>query len=168
MKICKRTNLTTNLDLSPRYLELALFFSLRTKGKMRVSATALLSLLFVVLVTAIYGQTTNTQCPVGPDSLTDNFPIDGATVPQICIGGFGLNQSEDYDRCFYIYVPDCAGPDSPLVFDIHGRSSCPLLSTTYTLWAEKATENCFVVVWPLVSANIDFPFVCVHPVDSSN
>ena len=24
------------------------------------------------------------------------------------------------ERCFYTFIPDCAGEDAPLVFDIHG------------------------------------------------
>ena len=28
-------------------------------------------------------------------------------------------------RCFYTYIPDCAGENSPLVFDLHGYLSCP-------------------------------------------
>jgi poly(3-hydroxybutyrate) depolymerase len=54
-------------------------------------------------------------------------------------------------RCFYTYVPECAGEDAPLVFDIHGHSSLPFLSSVYTGWVTKATENCFVLVLPLVS-----------------
>jgi len=51
-------------------------------------------------------------------------------------------------RCFYTYIPDCAGQDSPLVFDVHGHRSCPLYSAYYTGWVEKSDENCFVLVMP--------------------
>ncbi|CAJ1952254.1 unnamed protein product [Cylindrotheca closterium] len=52
-------------------------------------------------------------------------------------------------RCFFTYIPACAGEDSPLVFDLHGFGSCPLFSAFYTGWRQLAQENCFVVIWPL-------------------
>ena len=36
---------------------------------------------------------------------------------QTCIESTGSSLTK---RCFYTYIPDCAGPNSPLVFDIHG------------------------------------------------
>jgi len=59
------------------------------------------------------------------------------------------------ERCFYTFIPDCAGEDAPLVFDIHGYGSSPQYSSFYTGWISKATENCFVVVLP--SGNIESP-----------
>mmetsp|Transcript_37420 Transcript_37420/g.90830 ORF Transcript_37420/g.90830 Transcript_37420/m.90830 type:complete len:401 (+) Transcript_37420:128-1330(+) len=52
-------------------------------------------------------------------------------------------------RCFFTYIPDCAGEDSPLVFDLHGWGSCPLFSAFYTGWRQLAQQNCFVLIWPL-------------------
>lgn len=53
------------------------------------------------------------------------------------------------ERCFDTFIPDCAGSESPLVFDIHGLSSCPFYSAQYTGWKELAEEECFVLVYPL-------------------
>jgi len=95
---------------------------------------------------------TNTDCDSGPDAMTNAFVVSpdlpNVLVPRICIDTPGLQSK----RCYYIYVPDCVedadGP-VPLLFDNHGRTSCPQWSAFYTGWAQKATEECFVVVWPL-------------------
>eukprot|EP00980_Cylindrotheca_fusiformis_P012268 scaffold2999_cov113-Cylindrotheca_fusiformis.AAC.3 len=59
-------------------------------------------------------------------------------------------ESPDFEgeRCFFTFIPDCAGEDSPLVYDLHGLTSCPVLSMLYTGWKEKAKEHCFVLVIP--------------------
>lgn len=80
----------------------------------------------------------------GPDALSY------LGAKQTCIESTG---SSPIKRCFYTYIPECAGQNSPLVFDIHGYGSSPLLSTLYTGWITKANENCFVVVMP--SGNIE-------------
>ena len=48
----------------------------------------------------------------GPDALSS------IGAKRTCI----QNTSPDYDseRCFYTYIPTCAGANAPLVFDIHG------------------------------------------------
>lgn len=90
-------------------------------------------------------------CNFGAETLTDYY---GKSIPQTCIdmpsvGADGTATVEQ--RCYYTYVPtSCSSEDQkvPLVLDIHGANSCPLRSSTYTGWWEKAEEECFVVVWP--------------------
>lgn len=92
-------------------------------------------------VSAQYSDQTcyNTDCDLSADSLTNAM---GVSIPQTCIDtGCGK-------RCYYTYIPECASNDSPLVYDIHGFSVCPVTNTYYTGWKEKADEECFVVVWP--------------------
>jgi len=105
----------------------------------------------VTIVASVHG-TNNPLCDTGPDSLTQTlpffFPGFDAPVPQVCIPSFGA-QGDETQRCFYVYVPDCAGVNSPLVFDSHGLTSCPLFSAEYTGWLQKADDNCFVLTWPL-------------------
>ena len=91
----------------------------------------------------LIGGIPNTVCPLGPCALSEPF---GRQIPRTCIS---TNRGK---RCYYTYVPDCAGEKSPLVYDIHGFISCPLVSTTYTGWKELADEKCIVVVWPTVCA----------------
>lgn len=81
----------------------------------------------------------NTECDLSPDSLTNAL---GVSVPQTCV------ETDCGKRCFYTYVPECASENSPLVYDIHGYSSCPHSSAFYTGWKEIADEKCAVVVWP--------------------
>ena len=47
----------------------------------------------------------------GPDALSY------LGAKQTCIESTG---SSPIKRCFYTYIPECAGQNSPLVFDIHG------------------------------------------------
>jgi poly(3-hydroxybutyrate) depolymerase len=100
------------------------------------------------LAAVVYAQESNIpECNTGPNSITE-AALSGfaATVPQVCVEATGTQGGE---RCFYIYVPDCAAADSPLVFDIHGFGSCPLFSTAYTGWMALARDNCFVLLMPL-------------------
>eukprot|EP00980_Cylindrotheca_fusiformis_P012267 scaffold2999_cov113-Cylindrotheca_fusiformis.AAC.2 len=84
-------------------------------------------------------QSVSAYCQNGPDDLV---PF-GAE--QTCI------ESPEFEgeRCFYTLIPDCAGEDSPLVYDIHGANSCPFLSALYSGWYQKAQEHCFVLVYPI-------------------
>jgi poly(3-hydroxybutyrate) depolymerase len=105
---------------------------------------------------AVYAQTTNVDyCNTGPDSITESLlSTNGfsANVPRTCVAATG---SQGGERCFFTYVPDCAGVNSPLVFDIHGTGSCPLFSTTYTGWIQRAKDECFVLVMPLGTIDPD-------------
>eukprot|EP00980_Cylindrotheca_fusiformis_P005389 scaffold1147_cov126-Cylindrotheca_fusiformis.AAC.7 len=82
-----------------------------------------------------------------------NEPDDLASVgaEQRCI------KSPDFEgeRCFYYIIPDCAGKDSPLVYDIHGYGNCPAYHVTYSNWHETAQENCFVLVYPIGLSDLD-------------
>lgn len=84
----------------------------------------------------------------GPDAL--------ATIgaKRTCISNPG---APDYnaERCFYTYIPTCAGANAPLVFNIHGKNSSPQVIAGYSGWISLADENCFVVVLP--SGNIEPP-----------
>ena len=100
-----------------------------------------------VLLKGSNAQETNTFCDTGPDAITDVFRYD---VPQACFEFAGV------ERCFYTLVPPCAvGKNVPLVLDNHGFGSCPLWSTFYTGWREKAFDECFVLVWPLGQTDPD-------------
>ncbi|CAJ1953898.1 unnamed protein product [Cylindrotheca closterium] len=79
------------------------------------------------------------NCDIGADSLAKY----GGT--RTCI------ESPTFEgrRCFFTIIPDCAGPDSPLVFDAHGLASCPSKTAELTRWKEMAQEHCFVLVYPL-------------------
>lgn len=95
-------------------------------------------------------------CDFGPDALPG---FDQTCIPSTAYNG---------QRCFYTYIPECAKESSssttttsvvPLVFDIHGGGSCPQFNLYYTGWKEKADENCFVLVLPIVSTNHDLRFM---------
>lgn len=116
----------------------------------------------------VAGQETNlgtcTIDEVGPDALTNAL---GKSIPRTCIDvpfeDEGTTQFAE--RCYYTYVPDsCADSQTkvPLVFDIHGRNQCPLRSTTYTSWLQKAEEECFVVVMPIASSDERFLGTCFN------
>lgn len=112
-------------------------------------------------------------CESSPNVMTNTF---GKDIPQTCVNvpyDSGDNSTTTIKRCFYTYVPekckntaDAANTNStetdplkanlPLVFDIHGVTSCPYYSATYTGWMEKAEEECFVVVWPIGNSNDNF------------
>ena len=83
----------------------------------------------------------------GPEAITSALPSLqpplSAEVPQFCVEVAGSS------RCFYIMVPEGTIGEVPLVFDIHGIGSCPLISIGYTGWFQLAQANKFVVVWPL-------------------
>eukprot|EP00980_Cylindrotheca_fusiformis_P007881 scaffold1677_cov122-Cylindrotheca_fusiformis.AAC.9 len=84
-------------------------------------------------------------CDNGPDALAPY----GAE--RTCI------ESPDFEgeRCFFTLIPDCAGEDSPLVYDLHGFGGCPAFSVLPTGWNTKAEENCFVLVYPLGTSDPD-------------
>ncbi len=97
------------------------------------------NLLLVVEANDVDSLPTNTICNNGPNALS----FIGAE--RTCF------ERAEGTRCFFTFIPDCAGPDAPLVFDIHGYQSCPWFHRSYSGWLGKARENCFVLVWPLVS-----------------
>jgi len=89
-------------------------------------------------------------CDRSPGALTEAFAKLNITdepqfVDHTCIESTGYPG----ERCFYTYVPECATVDSPLVYDIHGVSLCPLWNFETSGWVQKAVENCFVIVWPV-------------------
>jgi len=88
----------------------------------------------------LVGGIPNTPCPLDPCALSEPY---GRQIPRDCI------QTNRGRRCYYTYIPDCAGTNSPLIYDNHGYISCPMASTTYTGWKELADEKCMVVVWPV-------------------
>jgi len=79
------------------------------------------------------------DCQSGPDGLSQY----GGT--RTCIESLTFEGR----RCFFTIIPDCAGQDSPLVFDSHGLASCPSETAELTRWKEMAQEHCFVLVYPL-------------------
>jgi poly(3-hydroxybutyrate) depolymerase len=91
----------------------------------------------------------NIACNVGPDALSASLSRSlkkTIKAPQYCIpnpvdGG--------RDRCYYLFVPECASGLVPLVMDMHGTDSCPMFSTFYDRWAETALKYCFAVFWPI-------------------
>jgi len=96
------------------------------------------------------------NCPTIPVTSNYSTPCSynlEALAPRTCIldgGGF--------ERCFHTYIPSSCGEENkavPLVFDNHGFSSCPGLSSTYTGWLEKADDECFVLVWPYGTFDIE-------------
>ena len=98
----------------------------------------------------------NTQCDISPTALTNAFQSQMVDISSSVSNkevSFTCLESTGYAgrRCFYTYIPDCATLDSPLVYDIHGMSLCPLWNFQTTGWIQKSIENCFVIVWPMVS-----------------
>lgn len=103
------------------------------------------------------------DCDTGPDAMTNAF---GKNIPRTCIdvpydAGDG-STTATIERCYYTFVPESctAGAandplDLPVVFEIHGLTSCPLNTALYTGWMEKAEEECFVVVWPIGTVDDD-------------
>eukprot|EP00980_Cylindrotheca_fusiformis_P005385 scaffold1147_cov126-Cylindrotheca_fusiformis.AAC.3 len=114
---------------------------LQPNSDQHILATTTLALLCVLaaLPQLTLAQDVSQYCQNGPDDLV---PF-GAE--QTCI------ESPEFEgeRCFYTLIPDCAGEDSPLVYDIHGADLCPFVSALYSGWREKAAEHCFVLVYPI-------------------
>jgi len=91
----------------------------------------------------------------------------GQSTPQTCIDvpfDDGSGTVVMQNRCYYTYIPQNAVCQEkfetnespvPVVFDMHGLTSCPLYSAAYTGWREHADKDCFVVVWP--SGNVGLP-----------
>lgn len=100
----------------------------------------------------------------GPFALTTAL---GQRTPQTCIDvpfDDGSGTVVMQNRCYYTYIPKNAvcqekfetnESPTPVVFDMHGLTSCPLYSAAYTGWREQADKDCFVVVWP--SGNVGLP-----------
>lgn len=100
-----------------------------------------LIVLFIVLVAShhVNGDDTEEDSPTCEKSF-----ILPPGVTKTCIE----STAYDGERCFYTYTPECAGVDSPLVFNLHGLLSCPAEIFAYSGWNTKADENCFVLVMP--------------------
>jgi poly(3-hydroxybutyrate) depolymerase len=116
---------------------------MNTKITLFESALLLLLLLSCATVTAAEEETNEDDVTCRVSNGRDTLLLSRAK--RTCI----TSTEFDGERCFFTKVPACAGPNSPLVFDIHGYSSCPVLSTYYTGWSEKSEEDCFVLVLPL-------------------
>jgi poly(3-hydroxybutyrate) depolymerase len=110
-------------------------------------------------------QQEDVACDVGPDALTaylSRIANDAAiTAPQYCVpnpvDGGGR------DRCYYLFVPECASGPTPLVMDMHGADACPLLAASYDHWAETAMKHCFAVFWPIGVTNPEIAdTTCFH------
>lgn len=97
---------------------------------------------------------TNTFCDVGPDVLTTALASKtaGQPFPQYCIKN---PVSGGKKRCYYLLVPKCANGRVPLVMNMHGSSSCPLWSSVFDGWVEKAVLHCFVVAYPIGVTDAD-------------
>jgi len=126
-------------------------------------------LALTLLLMASTGVVHAAESNLNPLCFTDPaaFAFIGLTgVERTCINVGGKDVSDDYDgavheRCFYTYTPSCAGEDAPLVMDMHGTESCPFFSAAYTGWAQKAAEECFVLVLPMGNTDKDFaPGTC--------
>mmetsp|Transcript_22519 Transcript_22519/g.34187 ORF Transcript_22519/g.34187 Transcript_22519/m.34187 type:complete len:428 (-) Transcript_22519:128-1411(-) len=105
----------------------------------------LLSCLTIALpfiVITIRAQPYNFECNFGSMAMTNEF---GVNIPQTCF------QSIGHRRCFYTFAPKCVKNTSyaiPLLYDIHDQGSCPVVFAQQSGWFEKASRECFIVVWP--------------------
>lgn len=81
-----------------------------------------------------------------PDAL--EFENNNSTAPRKCFLLLETNQT----RCYYALVPDCAAGETSVMYDLHGRLGCPEDFVTYSGWGRKAVEECFIAIWPDVSA----------------
>ena len=122
----------------------------------RLSATHLFLVLFFLFGIDNGIAQEQEECDFGPNALTSNYFKD---IPQTCIEVPMENNADGLsgimERCYYRYIPESCKDkeDLPLVFDIHGFGSCPLVSAFYTGWMQKAEKECFVVVWPSGTRN---------------
>jgi len=109
-------------------------------------------ILFIVLVASHHVNGDDTE---EDDTCEQRYTLPSG-VTKTCI------ESTAYDgqRCFYTYTPECAGVDSPLVFNLHGFLSCPAELFTYSGWNIKADENCFVLVLPHGNINPEVAGSC--------
>lgn len=53
------------------------------------------------------------------------------------------------ERCYYLFVPECAKGPVPLMMDMHGGSSCPLWSVFFDGWLQLAVKECFALFFPI-------------------
>jgi poly(3-hydroxybutyrate) depolymerase len=88
-------------------------------------------------------------CDTSPDAMTSRLGVD---IPQTCI----QVKEDGRIRCFYTYTPACAEGPTAVVFDLHGVGSCTYLVAVQNDWIGKANEECFIVIFPVVS--VDLPF----------
>jgi len=96
------------------------------------------------------GGVPNTICPIGPFALSlgDVLFSSGSSFRKITRTCIDTIRGR---RCFYTYIPECAGKNASLVYDMHGFFSCPFASSYYSGWKELADEKCMVIMWPTVS-----------------
>jgi polyhydroxybutyrate depolymerase len=115
----------------------------------KLSYTLFLAVFLSVALTGTYAEdeesTADEGCQNGPNGLA----LFGGQ--RTCI------ESPEFrgKRCFFTLIPECAGEDSPLVFDLHGYDSCPTASVFYTGWRQLAQEQCFVLVYPVGTTDPD-------------
>jgi hypothetical protein len=91
-----------------------------------------------------------------PEALTIQH---GFSIPQTCI-----LVSNKRKRCYYTFVPECAKGHTPVVYDIHDYDDSPLSLSVRSGWLRIAQQECFIIVWPIVSNIITpqnpFLFLC--------
>ena len=82
------------------------------------------NLFFVAVVTTTITTTTTKFGILASADDLDPAPIDFGPnalayigAKQTCLESTGSFPAK---RCFYTYIPECAGKEAPLVFDIHG------------------------------------------------
>lgn len=107
---------------------------------------------------------TNTVCYTAPDAMTSALHkmTGGLNVPQHCVKvpPTAHTVEQQMDRCYYLFVPECASGPVPIVMNMHGADSCPIWSTFYDHWAETAMRHCFALMFPsgVLDANVtDYP-----------
>lgn len=94
-------------------------------------------------------------CDLSEDAF--RFTGRGVEIPRRCFVA-----PNGQPRCYYVYVPSCASESGvPLVYDVTPYGLCPSTYALYSGWAQKASEECFVVVWPIGNTRPDdADFIC--------
>lgn len=105
--------------------------------------------LVVVLATTTTTLAQQAECDsygYGPDVLTQELGVD---MPQVCFDTGNSGQK----RCYHTYVPPCVTDNTPnpVLMILHGSESCPVVNAKENGWIQKAQDECFVAVFPLVS-----------------
>lgn len=54
------------------------------------------------------------------------------------------------ERCYYMFVPECAVDFAPMVVVLHGRTGCPAEADAKLRWGKLSKSECFVVIYPWV------------------
>lgn len=141
-------------------------------GRMLPTSLWLLYLLLCIVAPVVRAQLsfdmagTNTVCYTAPDAMTGALHkmTGGLNVPQHCVKvpttAAKNTVDQQMDRCYYLFVPECASGPVPIVMNMHGADSCPIWSTFYDRWAETAMRHCFALMYPsgVLDANVtDYP-----------